>query len=50
MTRTARQVALVAGCQGMSLLANTFRDPEIMTPVQGARLTAWIDEIAAEEK
>lgn len=40
-------VALVAGYQGMSLLANTFRDPEIMT-VQGARLTAWIDEIAAE--
>ncbi|MFH8381203.1 TetR/AcrR family transcriptional regulator [Kitasatospora sp. NPDC018058] len=37
-------VTLVAGYQGMSLLANALRDPEIMTS-QGARLTQWLDSL-----
>ncbi|WP_406193595.1 TetR/AcrR family transcriptional regulator [Kitasatospora sp. NBC_01560] len=35
-------VALVGAYQGMSLLTNALRDPEIMTR-EGARLTRWID-------
>ncbi|MFD0279424.1 TetR/AcrR family transcriptional regulator [Kitasatospora sp. NPDC127111] len=38
-------VALVGAYQGMSLLSNALRDPEIMTR-EGARLTAWIDATA----
>ena len=30
--------------QGMSVLANALRDPEIMTAL-GRRLTAWIDSL-----
>ncbi|GII79566.1 TetR family transcriptional regulator [Sphaerisporangium rufum] len=37
-------VQLMATYQGMSLLTNTFRDPEIMT-VQGRRLADWIDSL-----
>ncbi|MFE7800304.1 TetR/AcrR family transcriptional regulator [Nocardia sp. NPDC057440] len=35
-------VALVASYQGISLLANTFRDPELMR-TEGLRLERWID-------
>ncbi|MQS14369.1 helix-turn-helix transcriptional regulator [Streptomyces kaniharaensis] len=35
-------LTLVAGYQGMSLLANALRDPEVMTR-EGERLLAWID-------
>jgi TetR/AcrR family transcriptional repressor of nem operon len=38
-------VELVAGYQGMSVLANALRDPEIMTS-RGRRLTAWVDTLA----
>ena len=38
-------VGLVAAYQGMSVLTNTLRDPEVMT-AQGRRLTAWIDTLA----
>jgi hypothetical protein len=35
-------VALFAGIQGAALLANTFRDPDILTR-QGRHLGRWID-------
>ncbi|WP_232326731.1 TetR/AcrR family transcriptional regulator [Microbispora sp. ATCC PTA-5024] len=38
-------VALVAAYQGISLLTNTFRDPELMA-VEGRRLERWIDSLA----
>ncbi|WP_449482751.1 TetR family transcriptional regulator C-terminal domain-containing protein [Streptomyces avidinii] len=46
-TADARElaVALIASYQGISLLTNTFRDPELMT-VEGARLERWIDSLA----
>ncbi|MDI2125752.1 TetR/AcrR family transcriptional regulator [Yinghuangia seranimata] len=37
-------VALLSAYQGMSLLTNTFRDPQLMLD-QGSRLTAWIDSL-----
>jgi TetR/AcrR family transcriptional regulator, transcriptional repressor for nem operon len=37
-------VALVGAYQGMSLLSNALRDPEIMTR-EGARLTRWLDTL-----
>jgi TetR/AcrR family transcriptional regulator, transcriptional repressor for nem operon len=39
-------VALVAGIQGAALLANTFRDPTILTR-QTRHLERWIDAIAS---
>ncbi|OLT20299.1 TetR family transcriptional regulator [Actinomadura sp. CNU-125] len=39
-------LTLVAGYQGMSLLANALRDPGIMTR-EGARLTHWLDSLPA---
>ncbi|WP_378743404.1 hypothetical protein [Nocardia brasiliensis] len=39
-------VALIAAYQGISLLTNTFRDPELMA-TEGERLTRWIDSLAA---
>ncbi|MEV5825778.1 TetR/AcrR family transcriptional regulator [Spirillospora sp. NPDC052242] len=39
-------VTLVAGYQGMSVLANALRDPGIMTR-EGARLTRWLDTLPA---
>ncbi|MFI6472731.1 TetR/AcrR family transcriptional regulator [Streptomyces sp. NPDC050516] len=39
-------VTLVSGYQGMSLLANALRDPDIMTR-EGARLVAWLDSLKA---
>lgn len=41
-------VALVASYQGIALLANTFRDPDLMTR-QGRRLERWIDSLARPE-
>ena len=38
-------VALVASYQGVSLLTNTFRDPELMAR-EGRRLERWIDSLA----
>ncbi|MFC4591940.1 TetR/AcrR family transcriptional regulator [Sphaerisporangium corydalis] len=37
-------VALIAAYQGISLLTNTFRDPELMTR-EGDRLARWIDSL-----
>jgi TetR/AcrR family transcriptional regulator, transcriptional repressor for nem operon len=37
-------ITLLAGYQGMSLLANALRDPAIMTR-EGARLTRWLDTL-----
>jgi TetR/AcrR family transcriptional repressor of nem operon len=37
-------VALFAAYQGISLLTNTFRDPELMV-TEGARLERWIDSL-----
>ncbi|MFJ8625733.1 TetR/AcrR family transcriptional regulator [Kitasatospora sp. NPDC093550] len=41
-------LTLVAGYQGMSLLANALRDPEVMTR-EGARLLRWLDSLEAPE-
>jgi len=40
-------VALFAGIQGAALLANTFRDPTILTR-QGHHLERWIDTLTPE--
>ncbi|WP_439946075.1 TetR/AcrR family transcriptional regulator [Streptomyces sp. BBFR109] len=37
-------LTLVSGYQGMSLLANALRDPEVMSR-EGARLLAWLDSL-----
>ena len=37
-------IALVASYQGISLLTNTFRDPELMVR-EGRRLERWIDSL-----
>ncbi|MFK4266452.1 TetR/AcrR family transcriptional regulator [Streptomyces milbemycinicus] len=37
-------IALIGAYQGMSLLSNALRDPEIMTR-EGARLTRWLDTL-----
>ncbi|MDD9377202.1 TetR/AcrR family transcriptional regulator [Streptomyces sp. ZAF1911] len=37
-------VALIASYQGISLLTNTFRDPELMAS-EGRRLERWIDSL-----
>ncbi|WP_183107045.1 TetR/AcrR family transcriptional regulator [Streptomyces sp. 1114.5] len=39
-------LTLVAGYQGMSLLANALRDPDVMTR-EGARLLRWLDSLEA---
>ncbi|GGW70807.1 TetR family transcriptional regulator [Streptomyces lucensis JCM 4490] len=41
----ALAVDLVAAYQGMSVLTNTLRDPDLMA-AQGERLRSWIDGIA----
>jgi TetR/AcrR family transcriptional regulator, transcriptional repressor for nem operon len=38
-------ITLLAGYQGMSLLANALRDPDIMTR-EGGRLSRWLDTLA----
>jgi hypothetical protein len=42
-------VTLVAAYQGMSLLANALRDPDIMTR-GGARLLRWLDSLKAPDR
>lgn len=37
-------IALVAAYQGISVLTNTFREPELMT-TEGRRLQRWIDSL-----
>ncbi|MEU2878239.1 TetR/AcrR family transcriptional regulator [Streptomyces sp. NPDC007070] len=37
-------LTLVSGYQGMSLLANALRDPEVMSR-EGARLLVWLDSL-----
>jgi hypothetical protein len=37
-------VALIASYQGIALLTNTFRDPELMAR-EGRRLERWIDSL-----
>ncbi|WP_026415602.1 TetR/AcrR family transcriptional regulator [Actinomadura oligospora] len=39
-------LTFVGAYQGMSLLANALRDPDVMT-AQGARLTRWLDDLVA---
>jgi TetR/AcrR family transcriptional regulator, transcriptional repressor for nem operon len=39
-------MALIASYQGISLLTNTFRDPELMV-TEGRRLERWIDSLAS---
>ena len=38
-------VALLAAYQGVALLANTFRDPDVMAR-EGRRLERWVDSLA----
>lgn len=40
-------IAYVAAYQGISLLTNTFRDPDLMR-TEGARLERWIDSLRPE--
>ncbi|MBO2454477.1 helix-turn-helix transcriptional regulator [Actinomadura barringtoniae] len=40
-------LTLISGYQGMSLMANALRDPEIMTR-EGSRLNRWLDALAAD--
>jgi TetR/AcrR family transcriptional repressor of nem operon len=40
-------VALLASYEGIALLANTFRDPELMIR-EGRRLERWIDSLARD--
>ena len=49
--RDARElaVALLASYEGIALLANTFRDPELMIR-EGRRLERWIDSLARDSK
>lgn len=42
-------VALVSAYQGMSLLANALRDPDLMAR-QGARLLRWLDSLEAPDR
>ncbi|RST08238.1 MULTISPECIES: TetR/AcrR family transcriptional regulator [Streptomyces] len=42
-------VTLVSAYQGMSLLANALRDPDIMTR-EGARLLHWLDSLKAPHR
>ncbi|MFE5712388.1 TetR/AcrR family transcriptional regulator [Streptomyces sp. NPDC056501] len=42
-------LSLVSAYQGMSLLANALRDPDIMTR-EGARLLRWLDSLQAAEE
>jgi len=39
-------VALIASYEGIALLTNTFRDPELMSR-EGRRLERWIDSLAS---
>ncbi|MGH2893848.1 MAG: hypothetical protein ACRDPM_11385 [Solirubrobacteraceae bacterium] len=41
-------IARIAAYQGIALLTNTFRDPELMTR-EARRLDRWIDSLAARD-
>ncbi|MEU9042778.1 MULTISPECIES: TetR/AcrR family transcriptional regulator [unclassified Kitasatospora] len=41
-------LTLVSGYQGMSLMANALRDPDVMTR-EGARLLRWLDSLEVPE-
>jgi TetR/AcrR family transcriptional repressor of nem operon len=49
--RDARDLAfaLLASYEGTALLANTFRDPDLMVR-EGRRLERWIDSLARDSK
>ena len=49
--RDARDLAfaLLASYEGTTLLANTFRDPDLMVR-EGRRLERWIDSLARDRK
>ena len=49
--RDARDLAfaLLASYEGIALLTNTFRDPELMVR-EGRRLERWIDSLARDSK
>jgi TetR/AcrR family transcriptional regulator, transcriptional repressor for nem operon len=49
--RDARDLAfaLIASYEGIALLTNTFRDPELMVR-EGRRLERWIDSLARDSK
>ncbi len=49
--RDARDLAfaLLASYEGMALLTNTFRDPELMIR-EGRRLERWIESLARDSK
>jgi len=49
--RDARDLAfsLLASYEGTALLANTFRDPDLMAR-EGRRLECWIDSLARDSK
>lgn len=42
-------LTLISGYQGMSLMANAMRDPEIMAR-EGARLNRWLDAMAPDRQ
>lgn len=42
-------VALLASYEGIALITNTLRDPEVMVR-EGRRLDRWIDSLAADAK
>lgn len=42
-------ITLVSAYQGMSLLANALRDPDIMTR-EGARLLGWLDALEVPDR
>jgi hypothetical protein len=42
-------VTLISAYQGMSLLANALRDPDIMTR-QGTRLLQWLDSLRVPDR
>jgi AcrR family transcriptional regulator len=42
-------LTLVSGYQGMSLLANALRDPDVMTR-EGARLLRWLDSLRVPDR
>jgi TetR/AcrR family transcriptional regulator, transcriptional repressor for nem operon len=41
--------ALLASYEGIALLTNTFRDPELMVR-EGRRLERWIDSLARDSE
>jgi TetR/AcrR family transcriptional regulator, transcriptional repressor for nem operon len=42
--RAAHALTLVSAYQGMSMMANALRDPQVMDR-EGARLTRWLESL-----